>query len=144
MTPLAMASLMPFSTPRMNWRGIHAAHDAVFEDKASAARHGFHFDPAIAELAASAGLLLVAALDAGLALDGFLVRHPGFLQLHLHANLRLFFSRVDSMWTWPMRKHVLLGLEASFQAKGHVLFNGPVQGREQLFLVALGLGLKWQ
>lgn len=53
-----------------------AADDGVFEHVAGTARQAFHFDPAVAELAASAALLLMAALHLYLAANGFTGRGP--------------------------------------------------------------------
>ena len=71
---------MPFSTAGMKFLGIDAAEDLVGEFELAAARQRLHADPAIAELAVTAGLLLVAALDVGRAADRFAIRDLGRLQ----------------------------------------------------------------
>src|SRR3990172_5395790 len=54
--------------------GDGPAKNVVYELKLAAARQWLHFDFAVAELAVTAGLLLVAALDVGGTADGFTVR----------------------------------------------------------------------
>ena len=57
--------MMPFSTAGMKFLGMDAAEDLVDELELRAARQRLHLDPAIAELAVAAGLLLVPALHVG-------------------------------------------------------------------------------
>src|SRR3990172_4709307 len=54
--------------------GDGPAKNVIYELKLAAARQWLHFDFAVAELAVTAGLLLVAALDVGGTADGFTVR----------------------------------------------------------------------
>ena len=66
-----------------------AADDLVDELVADVVVERLEHDVAVAELAAAAGLLLVAALRARLALDRLDVRHARLVQLHLDAEAAL-------------------------------------------------------
>ena len=65
--------------------GDGPAEDLVGELELGAARQRLHLDPAIAELAMAAGLLLVASLDVGGAADGLAVGDLGSFEGHVHA-----------------------------------------------------------
>ena len=73
MTPSAAASRMPFSTPAKKPFGHRAADDPLGELDA-AVRVRLELEPDVAEHPVAAGLLLVAAVDLGLAADRLLVR----------------------------------------------------------------------
>src|SRR5580700_561195 len=60
--------------------GDSAAEDLVFERELPSTRQRFHANPAVAELAVSSGLLLVAALHVGPATNGFAIRNLGRVQ----------------------------------------------------------------
>ena len=67
----------------------HPADDLVDELEAFAARQRLDLEPAIAELAAAAGLLLVLALRARLALDRLAIRNLRRLELDVDAEFPL-------------------------------------------------------
>ncbi len=64
-TPFSSCSRTPFSTAGMNWFGIDAALDRVDEVEPLAARPGPDPELDVGELAAAAGLLLVAVVGLG-------------------------------------------------------------------------------
>ena len=66
-----------------------AADDLVDELVALVARERLEHDVAVAELASSAGLLLVAALGLGLAADRLEVGHPRLVELDVDAEAPL-------------------------------------------------------
>ena len=84
-----MPAMTPFSTAGMNWLRHHAALDLVQELEALAALERLEPQVHLAELAAPAGLLLVAVLVLGLALDGLAVGHARLGEQHLDAEALL-------------------------------------------------------
>src|ERR1035441_3154282 len=85
--------MMPFHCGNELARN-RAAEDLIGELKSTAARQRFHANLAVAELAVSPCLLLMAALSLGAAADGFAIRHLGGLERDLRV-IALFKARDD-------------------------------------------------
>ena len=99
-------------------------------------------DVAVAELAAAAGLLLVAPVGLGGAADRLLVGHARRLERDLGAEARL--HPVDDHLDVDLRQagdDLLAGLLVAVQVDRRVLLLQAAQGGEDLVLVALVLGL---
>ena len=104
--------------------GDGSAEDFVVELELSAARQRLHANPAIAELAVAAGLLLVAALHVGLAADGFAIRNLGRVQLDIHAVALLQAADDHFDVLLPAAgQQELLGLRVAIKAQRRVLFE---------------------
>ena len=125
----------------MKFFGNRAAEDFVGELEVAAARQRFHLDPAIAELAVAAGLLLVAALDVGPAANGFAVGNLRRFQGDIHAVALLQAADDDF--------HVLLaaageqelpGLRIAVEAQRLVFFQNAVDGVAHAVFVVARLG----
>ena len=118
-----------------------SAHDGVLEGIAGAARGAFHLDPAVAELAAAAGLLLVASLHLHLALDGFAVGHLRSLQVDvdLEAALGALDGKLDVELAHAGEQDVAR-LLVVLQLEGDVVVEQLGHGCEDLVFLALGLG----
>lgn len=117
-----------------------AADDGVFEHVAGTARQAFHFDPAVAELAASAALLLMAALHLYLAANGFTVGDLGRLEQDFH--LVAAFGALDGGFDVELahaRKQDVAGFLVAAQLQGHVLIQQLLDGGVHLVFVALFL-----
>lgn len=69
--------------------------DFIEELESAAFRQGFDIEPAVTELAAASGLFLVASLDVGFTLDGFLVGNSGGFEVHFHAEFPFHLLHVD-------------------------------------------------
>ena len=117
--------------------GNDAADDLVDELKPAAPGQGFDIEPAIAELAPAARLLLVAALDIGLALDGLLVGDLGDLEVDLHPEFPFHFLHgdFDVDLPHPGENH-FLGLFLPAEVQRGVLFRQAVDRGDDLVLVA--------
>ena len=122
--------------------GDGAAEDVVDELELRAAGQGRHVDFAVAELAVSAGLLLVAALDVGGAADGFAVGHLGGLEddLGVVAALELADDDLDVLLAGAGDEEVL-GLRIAEEAQHGVLFHELVDADAEFVFVGAGLGL---
>ena len=99
-------------------------------------------DVAVAELAAAAGLLLVAAVRLGRAADRLLVGHPRRLERHLGAEPLL--EALDDHLDVDLREpgdDLLAGLRVAVQVDRRILLLQAPQRGEHLVLVALALGL---
>src|SRR5205823_9783233 len=118
----------------------HAAADLVHELVVSV-RDRRHDDVAVAELAAPAGLLLVAAVGTRLAPDRLAVRHARLMELDVHSepSLRALESNLDVHLAHP-REDLLARLLVAVQVKRRVLFGEPANRGRHLLLVALRLG----
>src|SRR5581483_9097372 len=101
---------------------------------------GLDLDVAVTELAASARLLLVAALRARLLLDRLDVRHARLVQLHLdsEARLRTRHRDLDVHLAHP-REKLLTRLRVARETKRRVLFGETAKRLRDLVLVALRL-----
>ena len=99
-------------------------------------------DVAVAELAAAAGLLLVAAVGLGRAADRLLVGHARRLEVDLGAEARLqpLDDHLDVDLGEP-GDDLLAGLRVAVQVDRRVLLLQAAQRGEHLVLVALGLRL---
>jgi hypothetical protein len=119
-----------------------AAEDLVLELVLLAALHRLDDDLAVGELAAAAGLLLVAPVPLGLALDRLAVGHLRRVEDHLHlvAALQLADDDLDVQLAGA-GEQVLAGLRVAAGAQGGVLLEQAVQGVADLVLVALRLRL---
>jgi len=118
-----------------------AADDPVHKFEPRAPGQRFDFQPGVAVLPPSAGLLLVLALDVRLALDGLLVRNLGGFQVDLNAELppHLFHGDLDVDLSHPGYDH-LLGLVVPVEMHGRVFFDKAVDGGDDLVFVAPALG----
>ena len=105
---------MPLSTAGPEALRDDAADDLVDELVADVVVERLDHDVAVAELAAAAGLLLVAPLRARLALDRLDVRHARLVQLHLDAEaaLRALDGDLDVDLAHP-REQLLPGLRVA-------------------------------
>ena len=119
----------------------HAAHDGVFEDIAGTAGQAFHLDPAVAELATAAGLLLVAALHLHLAAHGLTVGHLGRLEddVHLEAAFGLFHRKFDVQLAHAGQQDIAVFFVAG-QTQGDVFVQQALDGGVDLVFIALFLG----
>ena len=98
-----------------------AADDGVLELVALAARQRLDLDPAVAELAAAAGLLLVPALGLRLLADGLAVRHLRRVQVDLDAEPALHLVQDDlDVHLAGARDDHLVGLRVEAQLHGRV------------------------
>ena len=118
-----------------------AAEDFVFEFELSAARQRLHANPAIAELAVAAGLLLVAALHVGLAANGFAIRNLGRVQLDVHAVALLQAADDDLDVLLPAAgEQKLLGLRIAIEAQRLIFFQDLVDRVAHAIFVVARLG----
>ena len=121
---------------------MDAAENLVGEFELGAARQRLHLDPAIAELPVTAGLLLVAALDVGLAANGLAVGDLGSLQRHLHAVALLHAAdhNLDVLLAGAGQQE-LARLRVAVEAQRLVFFQNAVHGVAHAVLVVARLGL---
>ena len=99
-------------------------------------------DRALAELAMAAGLLLVAGDGLGVVGDRLPVPDPHLLGAHLHAELALEALDGDGdVGLADAAEDRLVGLVVAGDAEPGVLVEQAVEGRAELVLVRLGLGL---
>ncbi len=122
--------------------GDHAALDLVDELEATALRQRLDLDVAVAELAAAAGLLLVAALRLGGALDRLLVGHARRLEgdLGAEAVLHAVHDHLDVHLREP-GDDLLAGLRVAVEVDRRVLLLEAAHRGADLVLVALRLRL---
>ena len=101
-----------------------------------------HADLAVAELAVAAGLLLVAAVALGRALDRLAVRDLRLLEvdLDLVALAQAAHHHLDVQLAHAREQH-LVGLRVARDAQHRVLLEQPVQRGRDLVVVAARLGL---
>ncbi len=122
--------------------GIARALDLVDELEAGAVLARLDLDRAVGELAAAAGLLLVAGVGLGRLADRLLVGHARRVQLDLGAEAALH----------PLDDHLdvdlgeagddlLAGLRVAVDVEGRVLLGQPPHRRRRLLLVPLRLRL---
>src|SRR5271155_4163302 len=117
-----------------------AADDVVDELEALAARHRLDLQPAIAVLPAAAGLALVLALRLGAALDGFLVRNLGRLQLDVDVEFPpQFLHRDFDVHLTGARQNDVVRLRVAMHLEREIFFDQLLQRRRRLLLVTLGL-----
>ena len=102
----------------------------VGEFELLAARERLHPDPAVAELAVSAGLLLVPSLDVRLAANRLAIRNLRGVQLDVHvvALLQPADDDLDVLLA-RAREQELLGLRIAIEAQLRVLFKNLVRAR---------------
>src|SRR5918999_762926 len=117
-----------------------AADDLVHELIALVARNRLEDDVAVAELAAAARLLLVAALRARLLPDGLQVRNARLVKLDVHPEAALdpFDRNLDVHLRHP-REQLLTCLLVSVQDESRILLGEASQSGGRLLLVALRL-----
>ena len=116
-----------------------AAEDFVGELEFFAAREWFHADPAIAELAVTAGLFLVAALHTGGAADGFAVRN--FRRVQLHFDTIAAFQAADDNFEMLLAiagEQKLFGHGVAIEAQRAIFFEDLVNGRAEAVFITAG------
>ena len=118
-----------------------AAEDFLGENHVVGLVLGLEADPDIAELAAAAGLLFVAAVGLDLALDLLAVSDAGGLELGLDAEaaLELGAQDVDLNIAGAGDDH-LMGLGVVDEREGDVLLVQAGEAGSDLVVLALGLG----
>ena len=132
---------MPFSTAGMKFLGIEPPKISLANSNLRAARQRLHLDPAIAELAVAAGLLLVAALDVGVSADGLAVRNLGRLQGDVHAVALLQAADHDfHMLLSGAGEQELARLRIAVEAQRLVFFQDAVDGVAHAVFVVARLG----
>ncbi len=131
---------MPFSTPAKKPLGHGPADDALGELDA-AVRVGLELQPDVPEHPVAAGLLLVPAVDLGLAADRLLVRHLRRVGHDRRAELALEPLDDDRDVRLAHRAQDLLAERRPFQADGRLLLEHPLERRTHLVEVALRLRL---
>ena len=120
--------------------GLHAVEKSLFDRREEVLRHGaaddflgkfqtfrlagFKADPHVAELAVSAGLLLVAALNLHSAADGFAVGDAGLFGLRVGAEfiLELGDDDVDVLFALTADDH-LIGLGVGAEVHGGIFLG---------------------
>ena len=133
---------MPLSTAGRNPLRDHAAHDLVDELVALVRLHRLDLDVAVAELAAAAGLLLVASMGAGRLADRLAVGHARRLQVDLDPEppVHALQHRLHVHLGEPAHDH-LAGLLVAVHVQRRVLLLQAPQRGVHLVLVALAAGL---
>ena len=132
---------MPFSIAGMKFLGIAPPKTSFSNENFRAARQRLHADPAIAELAVAAGLLLVAALHVGLAANGFAIGNLRRVQLHVHAVALLQAADDDFHVLLPRAgQQELLGLRIAIEAQRLILFQNLVHRVAHAVFVVARLG----
>ena len=118
-----------------------AAEDFVGEFELPAARQRLHANPAIAELAVAAGLLLVAALHVGPAANGFAIRNFRRVQLDVHAValLQTADDHFDVLLA-AAGQQKFLGLRIAIEAQRLIFFENPLDGVAQAIFILAALG----
>ena len=115
-----------------------ASKNGIFELIALAPRFGFHFDPAIAELAPAAGLFLMPTLGVGLFADGLPVGYLRGLQVDL---VRLDHGIGGTAYGYILsdgdRRLAYLSDMLRATAEVRQALSGP-SGRDRLDLLVLG------
>ena len=107
----------------------------------AAARQRLHANPAVAELAVAAGLLLMPALHVSIAAHGLAVGDLGRMQLHIDVVLTPQTRHDDLDVLLPVaRQQELLGLRIAVEAQARVLFENLVNGMPHAVFVGAGLG----
>ena len=115
-----------------------AADDLVDELVADVAVDRLEHDRAVAELAAAAGLLLVAGVRARLLADRLQVRHARRVQLDVDAEAALGAVERDlDVHLAHPGEDLLPGLLVAVQAERRVLLGEPADRRRDLLLLAL-------
>ncbi len=115
---------------------------SLTNSKLSAAGQRRHSDFAIAELAVSAGLLFVAALNLGGAADGFAIGDLGRFEDDLGVVAALEFADHDfDVLLAGSGDEEVLGLGIAEEAQHGVLFHELVDADAEFVLVGAGFGL---
>jgi len=134
--------LNPFVNRRAVLGGNNAADDFIHELIARAARQRLDIDRAIAELTASAGLLLVTTLNVGLAFDGFQIGDFRRVQIDFNAEFSSHFFNVDfNMHLAHSGENHLLGLGIAGEDDGRVFFRQAVNRGSDFILIPPGFRL---
>ena len=118
-----------------------AAENFVGEFELSAARQRLHADPAVAELAVAAGLLLVAALHVGLAANGLAIGNFRRVQLDIHAValLQAADDHFDVLLA-AAGEQKFLGLRIAIEAQRLIFFEDALDGVAQAVFILAALG----
>src|SRR6185503_11752218 len=118
------------------------AENLILKLELGAARQGLHADPAVPELAVSARLLLVPALDVGFAADGLAIRNLGSLQRHIHAVT--FFKPADDyldMLLAAAAQQKLFGLRIAIEPQRLIFLQNAMDGMAHAVFVRPRFGL---
>jgi len=117
------------------------AHDFIHKLEFRAVRHGFKLNPYVPELAVTAGLLLVAALDAYGLTDGLAVGDLGVGDLGFDVELRGQFIDDDVQMQFTLAfDQGLAGIGRLGDAERGVLFLQTGQAAEDLVFLTLLVG----
>ena len=134
--PRYAASWIPLSTDGDELARDHAALDRVGERVALAARQRLEAHPAVAELAASARLLLVPPLRLRRRRDRLAVRDAGLLGRHVHVVLPLHALDLDlEVQLAHAARDRLVQLGVELGGEGRVLLVQPRQHLAELVVV---------
>ena len=122
--------------------GNGAAEDVVHELETGAARQRLHAHPADAELAVSAGLLLVLALGVGLGANRLAIGHLRRLErdVHLESLAQLGDHHFDVLLPGAGQQK-LLGLRVLREAQRQVFFQNLVNTLADAVFIGARLGL---
>ena len=133
---------MPFSTAGMKFLGIDPPKMSSTNLKSEPARQGLQADPAVAELAVAARLLLVAPVGLGRGLDRLPVGDLRLLEvdLDLVALAQARDHHLDVELAHAREQH-LVGLRVARDAQDRVLLEQPLERGRDLVVVAARLRL---
>ena len=116
----------------------HGAADNFLGENEIVALAGLEADEHIAELAVSAGLLLVSALNFDLLADGLSVCNLRHAEIDLNAELVLELGNDNiKVLLAETGEHLLAGLFVDDERNCRILFEEPEQARRDLLFVAL-------
>ncbi len=133
---------MPFSTDGMKLRGMAPPKTLSSNSKSLPRGERLHLDPDVAELAAAAGLLLVPALDVGLAFDRLLVGDLRRLEVDVDVVALLEPLGDDPDVELAVAGDEELGrVRVAIEPDRRVFLDDPVRRRRDPVLVGPGLGL---
>ena len=125
----------------MKLRGMAPPKTSLANSNLAAARQRLHANPAIAELAVAAGLLLVPALYLGLATNGFAIRNFRRVQLHVHAVALLQTADDDfDVLLSAAGEQKFLGLRIAIEAQRLIFFENALDGVAEAIFILAALG----
>ena len=119
----------------------HGSADDPLGELDATARVRLDLQPDVAEHPVAAGLLLVLALDLGLAADRLPVGDLRLLVRIAAPNFRLSRSPITAMWASPIATQQLLAGRRPLDPRRRLLLEHPLEGRAHLVEVGLRLRL---